>query len=228
MNVRMSFRGLWRTGRRCEGARVVRAETCGRGDEELGRKRARLGRERHVGRFRYRSRMPTTNPWLKGPRARVGRAPPRHPRRPHSEPLLDAEHGGHRDDRPRRLAGGDARAVLQPRIRAHVHELERVAEVAQSAARPSGLGRHIRAARRAGVESRRQVFGTARTLERDDPEADRYWEAFRWQSDHVERGRPLTEPPADPLTVITPERIVYTEHWLRKDGYKPRQVWRPE
>lgn len=72
-----------------------------------------------------------------------------------------------------------------------------------------------------------QIFGTARTLEHDDPDAARYWEAFRWQSDHVERGRPIEDPPTDPLTIITPERIVYTEHWLRKSGYRPRQIWRP-
>ncbi|XVX20030.1 pyridoxamine 5'-phosphate oxidase family protein [Actinomycetota bacterium] len=73
-----------------------------------------------------------------------------------------------------------------------------------------------------------QLFGTARTLEREDPAADPYWEAVRWQSDHVERGRPLDEPPTDPLTVITPHRILYTEHWLRRSGYSPRQNWRPE
>lgn len=70
-----------------------------------------------------------------------------------------------------------------------------------------------------------QLFGTARTIERCDPGADEYWEAFRWQSDHVERGRALDEPPTDPLTIITPHRIVYTEHWLRRRGYAPRQVW---
>ncbi|MGL5862670.1 MAG: pyridoxamine 5'-phosphate oxidase family protein [Phycicoccus sp.] len=70
-----------------------------------------------------------------------------------------------------------------------------------------------------------QVFGTARTLERGDSGADAYWEAMRWQSDHVERGRSLDDPPADPLTVLTPSRIVYTEHWLRRDGYRPRQLW---
>lgn len=70
-----------------------------------------------------------------------------------------------------------------------------------------------------------QLFGTARTLERDDPEVERYWEAFRWQSDHVERGRSLTEPPADPLTVVAPDRIVYTEQWLRRSGFAPRQTW---
>ena len=70
-----------------------------------------------------------------------------------------------------------------------------------------------------------QIFGTARTLERDDPAVERYWEAFRWQSDHVERGRSLADPPRDPLTIITPERIVYTEHWLRRSGFAPRQTW---
>jgi general stress protein 26 len=70
-----------------------------------------------------------------------------------------------------------------------------------------------------------QLTGHARTLERDDPQVERYWEALRWQSDHVEAGRSINEPPTDPLTIITPERIVYTEHWLRRTGYKPRQVW---
>lgn len=71
-----------------------------------------------------------------------------------------------------------------------------------------------------------QLFGTARTLERDDPDVEPYWEAFRWQSDHVERGGSLEEPPSDPLTTITPSRVVYTEHWLRRFGYRPRQTWR--
>lgn len=72
-----------------------------------------------------------------------------------------------------------------------------------------------------------QLFGTARTLDRDDVEVDGYWEAFRWQSDHAERGRPLDRPPTDPLTIITPSRIVYTEHWLSREGFRPRQIWRP-
>ncbi|MBS4754279.1 pyridoxamine 5'-phosphate oxidase family protein [Nocardioides sp. zg-ZUI104] len=72
-----------------------------------------------------------------------------------------------------------------------------------------------------------QLFGTARTIEREEPEAAAYWEAFRWQSDHVERGRSLDDQPQDPLTVITPHRILYTEHWLRRSGFAPRQTWRP-
>lgn len=73
-----------------------------------------------------------------------------------------------------------------------------------------------------------QLFGTARTLERDDPAAESYWEAFRWQSDHVESGRSLQDAPTDPLTVVTPTRIVYTEHWLRRSGFAPRQTWRAD
>lgn len=73
-----------------------------------------------------------------------------------------------------------------------------------------------------------QLFGIAYTFERDDPDAEPYGEAFRWQSDHVERGRSLDDPPTDPITVIRPTRILYTEHWLRRSGYAPRQTWRPE
>lgn len=46
--------------------------------------------------------------------------------------------------------------------------------------------------------------------------------------DHAERGRPVDVPPSDPLTIITPHRILYTEHWLRKSGFSPRQTWRVE
>ena len=71
-----------------------------------------------------------------------------------------------------------------------------------------------------------QIFGTTRTLQRDHPDAEGYWEAFRWQADHVERSRPIADTPQDPLTIVTPTRIVYTEHWLRREGYAPRQLWR--
>ncbi|MFE1873588.1 pyridoxamine 5'-phosphate oxidase family protein [Streptomyces sp. NPDC059496] len=70
-----------------------------------------------------------------------------------------------------------------------------------------------------------QVFGRARTLSEDDPDFEHYWSAFRWQSDHVERSLSLNEPPSGPLAVIEAERIVYTEHWLRREGFAPRQFW---
>lgn len=42
----------------------------------------------------------------------------------------------------------------------------------------------------------------------------------------AERGKPLTESPAGPLVAIDPERVVYTDRWLRKAGFSPRQHWR--
>ncbi|MEU4689080.1 pyridoxamine 5'-phosphate oxidase family protein [Actinoplanes sp. NPDC023714] len=70
-----------------------------------------------------------------------------------------------------------------------------------------------------------QLFGEARVMAPDDPGREGYWEAFRWESEHAEQGRPLGEPPRDTLVVIEPTRIVYTEHWLRREGYAARQYW---
>jgi nitroimidazol reductase NimA-like FMN-containing flavoprotein (pyridoxamine 5'-phosphate oxidase superfamily) len=70
-----------------------------------------------------------------------------------------------------------------------------------------------------------QLFGRARILAPEEPDFAHYWPAYRWQSDHVERSRNLDEPPSGPLVVVDADRIVYTEHWLRRDGYAPRQVW---
>jgi hypothetical protein len=63
---------------------------------------------------------------------------------------------------------------------------------------------------------------------RRNGEYGHYWPAYRWQSDHVERSRPPDKPPADMLVVVEADRIVYTEHWLRRDGYAPRQFWRAQ
>ncbi len=71
-----------------------------------------------------------------------------------------------------------------------------------------------------------QLFGTARVLDAGHPDRAGYWEAVRWENEHAERGRSLSEPPGDPLVVIEAVRVVYTEHWLRREGFAPRQVWR--
>lgn len=71
-----------------------------------------------------------------------------------------------------------------------------------------------------------QVFGTARVLGPEHTDRAHHWAAFRWENEHAERGRSLSEPPEDPLVVIEADRIVYTEHWLRREGYAPRQHWR--
>lgn len=70
-----------------------------------------------------------------------------------------------------------------------------------------------------------QLFGHARIVPAGTNDYATYWPAFRWQSDHVERSRDLGTPPDDPLVVVAVDSVVYTEHWLRRDGYAPRQHW---
>ncbi len=70
-----------------------------------------------------------------------------------------------------------------------------------------------------------QLFGVAEVLL---PGMDGYADGmaiYRWQSDAVERGRPLDQEPSGPLVRVAADRVVYTEHWLRRDGYSPRQFW---
>ena len=71
-----------------------------------------------------------------------------------------------------------------------------------------------------------QLFGTARVLDPGHPDHAHHWSAFRWENEHAERGRALSEPPEETLVVIAADRIVYTEHWLRREGLAPRQHWR--
>ena len=70
-----------------------------------------------------------------------------------------------------------------------------------------------------------QLFGTAEVIADGDERFDHYWEAFRWESEQIEQGRSPDESPGA-VVVVDAERIVYTEHWLRRSGYAPRQFWR--
>lgn len=68
-----------------------------------------------------------------------------------------------------------------------------------------------------------QLFGNAEVLL---PGMDGYVDGmaiYRWQSDAAERGRPLDQEPNGPLVRVAADRVVYTDHWLRRDGYSPRQ-----
>ncbi|WP_328459673.1 pyridoxamine 5'-phosphate oxidase family protein [Actinoplanes sp. NBC_00393] len=71
-----------------------------------------------------------------------------------------------------------------------------------------------------------QIFGAARILQPGDADFDEHWAVVRWQSDHVERSRSLDDPPLGPIGVVAADKIVYTEHWLRREGFAPRQIWR--
>ncbi len=73
-----------------------------------------------------------------------------------------------------------------------------------------------------------QVFGTATLLDVDSPEWQRGMQIFKWPASSFELGRSLTEAPRGQLARLDAERIVYTEHMLRTEGYAPRQIWRKD
>lgn len=70
-----------------------------------------------------------------------------------------------------------------------------------------------------------QLFGEARLIEPGTPEHVHAMSIYRWESSAVQLGKPLDEAPQVQLVRIDPERVVYTEQWLRKDGFGPRQIW---
>ncbi len=70
-----------------------------------------------------------------------------------------------------------------------------------------------------------QLFGNAQLIEPGTAEHEHALSIYRWQSSAVQLGKPLDQPPQVALAKIDPDRIVYTEHWLRKDGFGPRQIW---
>lgn len=70
-----------------------------------------------------------------------------------------------------------------------------------------------------------QLFGTVTLLDVGTPEWEHGMQIFKWPASSFELGRSLTEPPQGQLARIDPDRIVYTEHFMRKEGYAPRQIW---
>jgi general stress protein 26 len=71
-----------------------------------------------------------------------------------------------------------------------------------------------------------QLFGEAELLEVGTPDWEHGMEIFKWPGSSFEIGTGLDEPPRGMLMRLAPERIVYTEHYLRADGFAPRQIWR--
>ncbi len=70
-----------------------------------------------------------------------------------------------------------------------------------------------------------QLFGEAEFIEPGTSEHAHAMTIYRWAASAEQLGKPLDRPPQMPLVRIAPARIVYTEQWLRKDGYGPRQIW---
>ena len=71
-----------------------------------------------------------------------------------------------------------------------------------------------------------QVFGEAELFEQGSREHEHGLDVFRWEASAAELNRPQDRPPEGIVLRLRADRIWYTEHWLRKDGYAPRQVWR--
>jgi nitroimidazol reductase NimA-like FMN-containing flavoprotein (pyridoxamine 5'-phosphate oxidase superfamily) len=71
-----------------------------------------------------------------------------------------------------------------------------------------------------------QLFGRAEILRPGTPEHAAGMEVYAWQKGATDLGRGFDRPPQLPLIKLAPDRIVYTEHYLRKEGYAPRQTWR--
>lgn len=70
-----------------------------------------------------------------------------------------------------------------------------------------------------------QLFGTAELIPPGTAEHVRAMGIYRWEASAVQLGKPLDKIPQAALLRISPERIVYTEQWLRKEGFGPRQIW---
>jgi len=73
-----------------------------------------------------------------------------------------------------------------------------------------------------------QVFGKVTLLEVDSPEWERGMKIFKYPASNFELGRAVDEIPRGRLARLDAERIVYTEHFLRSEGYAPRQIWRKD
>ena len=71
-----------------------------------------------------------------------------------------------------------------------------------------------------------QLFGRGRFIQPHTPEWQRGMLIYKWPASSFELGKITTTPPPGPLLLIEVDRIVYTEHYLRKQGYAPRQIWR--
>jgi hypothetical protein len=73
-----------------------------------------------------------------------------------------------------------------------------------------------------------QLFGKAELLDPGTADWEYGMTIFRWQASSAEIGFGFDQPPQGILMKLDPDRIVYTEHFLRKDGYGPRQIWRKD
>jgi nitroimidazol reductase NimA-like FMN-containing flavoprotein (pyridoxamine 5'-phosphate oxidase superfamily) len=70
-----------------------------------------------------------------------------------------------------------------------------------------------------------QIFGNAEFIEPGTADHEYAMSIYRWESSAAQLGNSLDKPPQITMLKIDPDRIVYTQQWLRKDGFAPRQIW---
>ena len=70
-----------------------------------------------------------------------------------------------------------------------------------------------------------QLFGKAVLMDEGSPEWQHGMKVFKWVGSSFELGSGMENPPPGQLARFEPDRIVYSEHMLRKEGYAPRQIW---
>lgn len=70
-----------------------------------------------------------------------------------------------------------------------------------------------------------QLFGRGTLLDPGTKEWEHGMKVFKWVGSNFELGRMDAGPPRGQLLRIDPDRIVLSEHLLRKEGYAPRQIW---
>ncbi|HJP05581.1 MAG: pyridoxamine 5'-phosphate oxidase [Chromatiales bacterium] len=73
-----------------------------------------------------------------------------------------------------------------------------------------------------------QYFGKAEVLPPRSPGWKRGMEVFRWRVWAEELGQDLDKPPEQTLVKVRPQRIMYTDTYLWREGYGARQTWRAE
>jgi nitroimidazol reductase NimA-like FMN-containing flavoprotein (pyridoxamine 5'-phosphate oxidase superfamily) len=73
-----------------------------------------------------------------------------------------------------------------------------------------------------------QYFGHAEILAVSTTEWEHGMEIFPWRIWANQMEWSLEAPPPMELVKVVPQRILYTETWLWKEGYAPRQTWRAD
>jgi nitroimidazol reductase NimA-like FMN-containing flavoprotein (pyridoxamine 5'-phosphate oxidase superfamily) len=71
-----------------------------------------------------------------------------------------------------------------------------------------------------------QYFGEAEILPPGTPAWEHGMEVFRWRIWAEELGWSQDQPPEQTLVKVVPNRILYTDTWLWREGYKARHTWR--